>query len=93
MKTSVKIPIDRTVFTLGDIYQNALDHYEEICPRLKALPTVAPIIGLSEKKLYRATKNEAGLSADEEGRLFVTTVFPEGYDLKKKLLFPQMEGK
>lgn len=80
----------RQVFTIGDIYKSALRNYEKLCPTRKALPTVAGIIGVSEKQLYRATINEAILDASEEGRLFVTTLYPQGYDLKKFLLFPQL---
>lgn len=80
----------RIPMTLGDIYQLALRHYEILCPERKALPTVAAIIGISEKQLYRATVNEAVLDVLEEGRLFVTTLYPQAYDLKKYLLFPQI---
>lgn len=81
---------DRVVLTLGDVYKAALKHYEQICPERKALPTVAGIIGISEKKLYRATVNEATLDVDEEARLFVTTIYPQAYDMKKFLFFPQL---
>lgn len=80
----------RVVMTLGDIYQMALLHYETLCPERKALATVAGIIGISEKKLYRATVNESVLDVNEEARLFVTTLYPQAYDMKKYLLFPQI---
>ena len=80
----------RVAITLGDIYQMALRHYEVLCPERNALPTVAAIIGISEKKLYRATVNEATLDTHEEGQLFVTTVFPQAFEMKRNLLFPQL---
>lgn len=80
----------RSAVTLGDIYKSALRNYEKLCPERKALPTVAAIIGISEKKLYRATINEATLDVSEESRLFVTTLFPQAYEMKKLLLFPQL---
>ena len=80
---------DRIAVTLGDIYKSALRNYEKICPARKALPTVAGIIGISEKKLYRATKNEATLDVREESSLIVTTCFPQAFEMKKNLLFPQ----
>jgi len=81
---------NRRVFTIGDIYKSALRNYEKLCPHRKALPTVAAIIGISEKKLYRATVNQATLDVQEESRLFVTTLYPQAYEMKRNLLFPQL---
>lgn len=77
----------------GDIYRLALERYGAICPKRKPLETVAPLINISTKKLSRALHNEAILDVVEEEMLFHVTMFPEGFDLKKQLLFPQLEGR
>lgn len=81
---------DRHALTRGGIYISAIHHYEQIFPSRKGLETIASIIGVHEKKLYRALRDEAELSASEEERLFVTCCFPQGFELKKAMLFPQM---
>lgn len=74
--------------TRHDIYRTALENHRSRNPHLSPVDFISSALGISKEKLYKTLEGERHFTVIEEEMFFRVTEFPQGFELKKKFVFP-----